>query len=84
MRKSVAVVGSGPAGLTAAHDLSVAGYQVHVYEMTDRLGGMMIWGIPAFRLPPGIIQEDIERMDPALPGAGDSPRHRARARRDAR
>ena len=60
--QSVAVVGSGPAGLTAAHDLSVAGYAVHVYEMTDRLGGMMIWGIPAFRLPPGIIREDIERL----------------------
>ena len=66
--QSVAVVGSGPAGLTAAHDLSVAGYQVHVYEMTDRLGGMMIWGIPAFRLPPGIIQEDIERMTRRCPG----------------
>ena len=36
--QSVAVVGSGPAGLTAAQDLSVAGYKVHVYEMTDRFG----------------------------------------------
>ena len=66
--QSVAVVGSGPAGLTAAQDLSVAGYKVHVYEMTDRLGGMMIWGIPAFRLPPGIIQEDIDRMARRCPG----------------
>ena len=66
--QSVAVVGSGPAGLTAAHELSVAGYRVHVYEMTDRLGGMMIWGIPAFRLPPGIIQEDIDRMARRCPG----------------
>ena len=66
--QSVAVVGSGPAGLTAAHDLAVAGYRVHVYEMTDRLGGMMIWGIPAFRLPPGIIQEDIDRMTRRCPG----------------
>ena len=66
--QSVAVVGSGPAGLTAAHELSVAGYKVHVYEMTDRLGGMMIWGIPAFRLPPGIIQEDIDRMTRRCPG----------------
>ncbi|MEE2984257.1 MAG: FAD-dependent oxidoreductase [Pseudomonadota bacterium] len=61
-KETIAVVGSGPAGLVAAHDLSVAGYEVHVYEMTDRLGGMMIWGIPAFRLPPGIIQEDIDRL----------------------
>lgn len=66
-RQTVAVVGSGPAGLTAAHDLSVAGYEVHVYEMTDRLGGMMIWGIPAFRLPPGIIQEDIDRLTRRCP-----------------
>jgi NADPH-dependent glutamate synthase beta subunit-like oxidoreductase len=60
--QTVAVVGSGPAGLVAAHDLAIAGYEVHVYEMTDRLGGMMIWGIPAFRLPPSIIQEDIYRL----------------------
>ncbi len=66
--QSVAVVGSGPAGLTAAHDLCVSGYEVHVYEMTDRLGGMMIWGIPAFRLPPGIIDEDIKRLMERCPG----------------
>jgi len=60
--KTVAIVGSGPAGLTAAHELCDAGFEVHVYEMTDRLGGMMIWGIPAFRLPPGIIEEDIDRL----------------------
>lgn len=66
--KSVGIVGSGPAGLTAAHDLCVAGFEVHVYEMTDRLGGMMIWGIPAFRLPPGIIEEDINRLLKKCPG----------------
>ena len=66
--QTVAVVGSGPAGLVAAHDLAVAGYEVHVYEMTDRLGGMMIWGIPAFRLPPSIIQEDIDRLITRCPG----------------
>ena len=60
--KTVAIVGSGPAGLTAAYELCEAGFEVHVYEMTDRLGGMMIWGIPAFRLPPGIIEEDINRL----------------------
>ncbi len=66
--ESVAIVGAGPAGLVAAHDLCVAGYSVHVYEMTDRLGGMMIWGIPAFRLPPGIIDEDVERLKQRCPG----------------
>ena len=65
---SIAIVGAGPAGLVAAHDLYVAGYAVHVYEMTDRLGGMMIWGIPAFRLPPGIIDEDVERLMQRCPG----------------
>ena len=66
--QSVGIVGAGPAGLVAAHDLCVAGYSVHVYEMTDRLGGMMIWGISAFRLPPGIIDEDVERLKQRCPG----------------
>ena len=67
-KQSVGIVGAGPAGLVAAHDLCVAGYSVHVYEMTERLGGMMIWGIPAFRLPPGIIDEDIVRLEQRCPG----------------
>ncbi len=65
--ESIAIVGAGPAGLVAAHDLCIAGFRVHVYEMTDRLGGMMIWGIPAFRLPQGIIEEDIERLHQRCP-----------------
>ena len=67
-KQSIGIVGAGPAGLVAAHDLCVAGYAVHVYEMTDRLGGMMIWGIPAFRLPPGIIDEDVDRLMQRCPG----------------
>lgn len=67
-KQTVGVVGAGPAGLTAAHNLCVAGYEVHVYEMTDRLGGMMIWGIPAFRCPPAVIQEDIDRLANRCPG----------------
>jgi NADPH-dependent glutamate synthase beta subunit-like oxidoreductase len=66
--ETVGVVGSGPAGMVAAHDLSLAGFEVHVYEMTDRIGGMMVWGIPAFRLPPGIIEEDTERLARRCPG----------------
>ena len=66
--KTVAVVGGGPAGITAAQDLAEAGYEVHIYEMTDRLGGMMIWGIPAFRLPAGIISEDMDRILAHCPG----------------
>ena len=67
-KQSVGIVGAGPAGLVAAHDLSAAGFKVDVYEMSDRPGGMMIWGIPAFRLPPGIIDEDIKRLHKKCPG----------------
>ena len=66
--QSVGIVGAGPAGLTAAQDLAEAGYAVDVYEMTDRPGGMMTWGIPAFRLPPGIIDEDMDRLLAHCPG----------------
>ncbi len=66
--QSVGIVGAGPAGLVAAHDLCTAGYQVDVYEMTDRPGGMMVWGIPAFRLPAGVIEEDIRRLEQRCPG----------------
>ncbi len=67
-KQTVGIVGAGPAGMVAAHDLSVAGFEVHVYEMTGKIGGMMIWGIPAFRLPPGIIDEDITRLQKRCPG----------------
>ncbi|MSP82294.1 MAG: glutamate synthase [Alphaproteobacteria bacterium] len=67
-RETIAIVGSGPAGLTAAQGLAEAGFVVHVYEMTDKLGGMMTWGIPAFRLPVGIIDEDVDRMLHRCPG----------------
>ena len=67
-QQSVAIVGAGPAGLTAAHDLSKAGFRIAVYEMSDRPGGMMVWGIPAFRLPVGVIQEDIDRLEKRCPG----------------
>jgi NADPH-dependent glutamate synthase beta subunit-like oxidoreductase len=66
--QSIAIVGAGPAGLVAAHDLSVAGFKVDVYEASDRPGGMMVWGIPAFRLPPGIIDQDISRLQKKCPG----------------
>jgi NADPH-dependent glutamate synthase beta subunit-like oxidoreductase len=66
--ETIAIVGGGPAGLTAAQDLAEAGFEVHIYEMTDRLGGMMVWGIPAFRLPPGTVEEDLERMLKRCPG----------------
>jgi len=66
--KSVAIVGAGPAGMTAAHDLAEAGYEVHLYEATDQLGGMMFWGIPRFRLPQAAVQQDIDRITGHCPG----------------
>ncbi|HKJ51872.1 MAG TPA: FAD-dependent oxidoreductase, partial [Gammaproteobacteria bacterium] len=65
--ETIAVVGAGPAGLTAAHDLAEAGFEVHVYEASDRLGGMMFWGIPRFRLPESAVQQDIDRMTAHCP-----------------
>lgn len=56
----VAVVGAGPAGLTAAHDLVRMGYGVTVYEALPVPGGMMRVGIPAHRLPKGVLQQDID------------------------
>ena len=56
----VAVVGAGPAGLTAAHDLAKLGYGVTVYEALPVAGGMMRVGIPAHRLPKGVLQQDVD------------------------
>ncbi len=66
--EKVAIVGSGPAGLTAAQDLAAAGLTVDVYEALDRPGGMMAWGIPDFRLPPEVVQGDIERIQQRCAG----------------
>jgi heterodisulfide reductase subunit A2 len=60
--EKVMVVGSGPAGLAAAHDLRLLGYQVTVYEALPVLGGMLAVGIPAFRLPRKILRKEIEEI----------------------
>jgi NADPH-dependent glutamate synthase beta subunit-like oxidoreductase len=60
--KKVAVIGAGPAGLAAAHDLSLMGYAVTVFESTDTPGGMMYHGIPEFRLARAVIQKEIDRL----------------------
>jgi formate dehydrogenase (NADP+) beta subunit len=59
---SVGIVGGGPAGLAAACDLRLAGHPVTVYEAQDRLGGMMVLGIPEYRLPRGLISREIEAI----------------------
>ncbi|HKW99364.1 MAG TPA: NADPH-dependent glutamate synthase [Bryobacteraceae bacterium] len=58
----VALVGSGPASLIAAHDLAVKGYRVTVFEALHELGGVLRYGIPAFRLPREVIRKEIERL----------------------
>lgn len=58
-RESVGIVGGGPAGLSAAHDLRRWGYQVTVYEATNQLGGMMLLGIPAYRLDRDLLSAEI-------------------------
>src|ERR1022692_3713330 len=60
--KKVAVVGSGPSGLTVAGDLVQKGYQVRVFEALHELGGVLIYGIPEFRLPKQIIREQLDYM----------------------
>ena len=67
-KETVGIVGGGPAGLTAAQDLALAGYEVHIYEMSGKLGGMCAWGIPAFRLPERILVEDVDRLLKRCPG----------------
>ena len=56
----VAVVGAGPAGLTAAGDLAKKGYQVTVYEALHKTGGVLVYGIPEFRLPKNIVQHEVD------------------------
>ncbi len=58
--KRVAVIGAGPAGLTAAYDLVLGGHDVEVFEATDRPGGLMVWGIPEFRLPRDLLSEELD------------------------
>ncbi|MFR5092290.1 MAG: FAD-dependent oxidoreductase [Adlercreutzia equolifaciens] len=65
--KRVAVVGAGPSGLTCAYFLGLMGHSVTVFERRSRLGGMMRYGIPAYRLPRERLDEDIR----AVLGAGD-------------
>ena len=58
----VAVIGSGPAGLTCAGDLRRLGYEVTVYEALHVAGGVLVYGIPEFRLPKAIVEKEIENL----------------------
>jgi glutamate synthase (NADPH/NADH) small chain len=60
--KKVAIVGSGPAGLAAAQQLCRAGHTVVVYEKADRIGGLLVYGIPQFKMEKRIVDRRIEQM----------------------
>jgi len=58
----VAVVGSGPSGLTCAGDLAKKGYEVTIFEALHKAGGVLVYGIPEFRLPKSIVQKEIDNL----------------------
>ena len=60
--KSVAIVGSGPAGLSAAGDLIQKGHRVRVFEALHELGGVLVYGIPEFRLPKSIVRQEVGNL----------------------
>ena len=61
-RQKVAVIGAGPAGITAAHRLSLLGYGVTIFEAEDRPGGMLTCSLPAYRLPQDIVDKEIKTL----------------------
>ncbi len=62
-RGSVAVIGSGPAGLTIAGDLSRKGYSVEIFEMEPEPGGVLMFGIPEYRLPKEVVRREIKKIE---------------------
>ena len=60
--QSVGIIGAGPAGLTAAELLRVAGYDVHIYDRHDRAGGLLTYGIPGFKLEKPIVMRRVGRL----------------------
>lgn len=62
-RGRVAVIGSGPAGLTIAGDLARQGFAVEIFEMEPEAGGVLMFGIPEYRLPKEVVRHEIERIE---------------------
>ncbi len=61
--KKVAVIGSGPAGLTCASDLAKLGYEVTIFEAFHTAGGVLVYGIPEFRLPKAIVGNEVKKLE---------------------
>src|SRR6056297_3448971 len=60
--QSIGIVGAGPAGLAAAEQMRAKGYQVHVYDRYDRAGGLLIYGIPNFKLEKPVVERRTQRL----------------------
>ena len=60
--KKIAIVGSGPSGLSCAYDLISKGYDVTIYEALHLAGGVLVYGIPEFRLPKKLVQQEIDKL----------------------
>jgi glutamate synthase (NADPH/NADH) small chain len=60
--KKVAVIGGGPAGLTVAGDLVTQGHQVTIFEALHKMGGVLVYGIPEFRLPKAVVNREVEYL----------------------
>ncbi len=63
LKESVGIIGAGPAGLAAAEELRKAGFQVHIYDRHDRAGGLLIYGIPGFKLEKDIVGRRTGRLE---------------------
>ena len=61
--KKIAVIGGGPAGLTVAYQLAIKGHDVTVYDMMEKMGGMLRYGIPQYRLPKEVLDSEIEIIE---------------------
>ena len=63
--QSVGIIGAGPAGMAAAEQLRKKGYQIHVYDRYDRVGGLMVYGIPGFKLEKDVVQRRADLLEAA-------------------
>ncbi|KAA0676573.1 NAD(P)-dependent oxidoreductase [Roseomonas genomospecies 6] len=59
---SVGIIGAGPAGLAAAEELRAKGYEVHVYDRYDRMGGLLVYGIPGFKLEKSVVERRVKLL----------------------
>ena len=63
--KRVAVIGGGPSGMACALDLRKSGYAVTIFESSNKLGGMLYWGVPAYRLPRDVLEREVSLVEKA-------------------